>query len=391
MKINFILIVIILFAGCNQQVSKNKDVININVDEVEIDTRTAYSDIFESVELVRLEQTRQDMIGKIHDLQLIRDTIFIFDKMFAKCLFLYTREGEFINKVGAIGKGPGEYINPSSFFIDDANRAIYISDLQLKKVFMYNYDGTFLKEVKTRCNGQSIYVSPNKDIFIDVTFRNGEKYLFKSINGETLKEEHYLNFPQDNKGWDFYAILNRNKFFPFGNSALYYNYSSDIIYQISDKSVRPFIAINSNNPLTQKELSEVSKDVALFDESLYELNSEGKYFGIYNFLMNNQMIYMNIDYQRRPMSIVYSIEQNKIIGQNLVDDITYLPSGNFLEVYGEKMVRVLPVGHFDFKEYKENLKSDKFSVPSNYLESILSLDNIENETMILLYKIKDNI
>jgi hypothetical protein len=127
MKINIILIMILLFAGCNQQVSKNKDVININVDEVDIDTRTPYSDIFESVELVQLKQTKQNIIGKIHDLKLIGDTLFIFDRIFAKCLFLYTLEGVFINKVGAIGKGPSEYINPSSFFIDHANRAIYIS------------------------------------------------------------------------------------------------------------------------------------------------------------------------------------------------------------------------------------------------------------------------
>jgi hypothetical protein len=391
MKINIILIIIMMFTSCNQKVSKNKEIININVDEAEIDTKTPYSDIFESVELVQLKQTNHISIGKIHDLKLIGDTLFIFDRMFAKCLFLYTREGEFINKVGAIGKGPGEYISPSSFFIDHANRAIYISDSHLHKVFKYNYDGTFLKEIRTGIRCESIFVSPNKDIFIDVAIRNGEKYLFKSINEETLKEENYLKFPQDNKGWDINAILNKNKFFPFGNSVLYYNYSSDIIYQISNKSVSPFIAINSNNPLTAKELSNVSKDVAIFEESLYELNSEGKYFGIYNFLMNDLMVYMNIDYQRRSMDLFYSIQQNKIIGQNLVDDITHIPSRFFLDVYEDKMLRVLPAGYFDFEEYKENLKSGKLPVPSNYLESIQSIDNIHDNPIILLYKIKESV
>jgi hypothetical protein len=172
---------------------------------------------------------------------------------------------------------------------------------------------------------------------------------------------------------------------------LYYNYSSDIIYQIFNKSASRFIAINSNNPLTEKELSGVSKDIAIFDESLYELNSEGKYFGIYDFLMNDRMVYMNIDYQRRVNYIVYSVRQNKIIGQNLVDDIAYIPSRTFLDIHEDKMIMVMPSGYFDFDEYKENLKSGKFSVPSNYLESILNLADIDNNPVILLYKMKDNV
>ena len=382
---------IILVAACNQQGIKNKDVINLNVDEADIDIKTPYSDIFESFDIVQLKQSKSNIIGRIHDLRLIGDTFFIFDMQFAKCLFLYNINGEFITKVGTIGKGPGEYISPSSFFVDHPNQVIYISDRQLQKIFKYSYDGTFIKEIKMGCRGQSIFVCPNKDIFIDVAIRNDEKYLFKSINEETLKEDHYLKFPDHNKGWDINAIFNKNKFFPLGDRVLYYNYSSDIIYQIYKKSISPFIAINSKNPLTKKEISKISKDVSILDESLYKLNSEGKYFGIYDFLMTDRLAFIKINYQFWPIDFIYSFKQNKIIGQNLIDDLTHIPARSFLGTYENKMIRVLPLNSYDFEDYKVNLKLGKISLPTKNMEKILNIVDIDNNPVILLYKIKDNI
>ncbi len=93
--------------------------------------------------------------------------------------------------------------------------------------------------------------------------------------------------------------------------------------------------------------------------------------------MNDRMVYMKIDYQLRTTDIVYSVKQNKIIGQNFVDDIAHIPSRTFFDISEDKMIMVMPDSHFDFEEYKENLKSGKYTVPSGFLESILSLDNVK--------------
>ena len=88
---------------------------------------------------------------------------------------------------------------------------------------------------------------------------------------------------------------------------------------------------------------------------------------------------------------MYKIIQNKIIGQNFFDDIAHIPSRNFFDIYEDKMIMAMPDSHFDFEEYKENLKSGKLTVPANFLKSILSLENVENNPVILLYKVTEDI
>jgi hypothetical protein len=60
---------------------------------------------------------------------------------------LFSRDGNFIRKIGNIGKGPGEYIGEMLVFsVDEANETILLADNSSKKFLLYRFSGELIKE-----------------------------------------------------------------------------------------------------------------------------------------------------------------------------------------------------------------------------------------------------
>ena len=48
------------------------------------------------------------------------------------------RDGKYIGKIGCVGEGPGEYIMPFYFVIDEKNDKLYLWDRAVNKILIYN-------------------------------------------------------------------------------------------------------------------------------------------------------------------------------------------------------------------------------------------------------------
>ena len=69
--------------------------------------------------------TDQSMLGEIRRIQVTDHNIWI-DHGREFNIYRFSRSGKFLNKIGSIGQGPGEYTTYSTFLVDEDKKEVYI-------------------------------------------------------------------------------------------------------------------------------------------------------------------------------------------------------------------------------------------------------------------------
>jgi len=166
----------------------------------------------------------------------IVQTIFTRDAIYLNSVNIgilrYGRNGSFINKIGSIGRGPGEYIFYMFFCVDDKSGKVYnISDGSGRiQVFSKNGDliGSFLaKDYGTSISNILFY---NSDLFIQCAIEwedaNYEWMIYDTLGNLVKKQKRHLpNFYNNSSG--------AGNPYKFKNKLSYYNSWTDTIFSIS--------------------------------------------------------------------------------------------------------------------------------------------------------------
>ena len=103
-----------------------------------------FDSIYESVRIVPLETNEHSFFGGVSVMNIINDTAYILDSRGIKGLLRFTINGKFIDKIGSVGQGPGEYVSPQNFFV--FRDRICIIDNSQQKILCYSRDGKFVEE-----------------------------------------------------------------------------------------------------------------------------------------------------------------------------------------------------------------------------------------------------
>ena len=110
---SILLLLIITLLGCSsnkkqEPISKSGvPVINLSEDVSTVPS-LLLSESAEKLEIVSLEMTDQSMLGEIRRIQVTDHNIWI-DHGREFYIYRFSRSGKFLNKIGSIGQGPGEY------------------------------------------------------------------------------------------------------------------------------------------------------------------------------------------------------------------------------------------------------------------------------------------
>ena len=143
-----------------------------------VDSVFPLSEVASDVEFVQLEVTDESLLrDEIHNIQ-VSDSYILVDDYFTVCL--YTRNGQFIRKIGQKGPGPEEYDFPLLLLLDDAKEEIYMQTIQNVKVF--DLDGTYKKTI------------PNTKL--DELFSNLEPAMYKWNKYFFLRDRQPLVMPR---------------------------------------------------------------------------------------------------------------------------------------------------------------------------------------------------
>lgn len=202
-------------------------------------------EIFDTIKLVRLETNNEGIVGNISSINIINDTIFILDKYTSKSLFLFSMNGQLIRKIGKLGNGPGEYIEPTSYFVDDSTIMIY--DQWQHKIVRYNHEGKVLTDKKLPfiCqnvmaldSGRMLCYGCNSDNHHLPQILNYYVWQcdssFSCIDKVSFYREHDK----------FISMLNNN-FYTYNNTNYFFDFTDNSFYEIStDGKFSPIVKLN---------------------------------------------------------------------------------------------------------------------------------------------------
>jgi hypothetical protein len=185
---------------------------------------------------LKLSTDNNCLIGSLSQIISTKDLLLIADE---KKVLVFDKKGSFITQIGQQGKGPGEYLNPVSFFIQEEENIIHIIDMNNKVLCFSLNTFQFISEKKMAF--ASSYASFLPDGNIIWTNRG---YLSKEIHSDSYFLVTDTNFTVLNNFIDKefksgYTTGDQNSIYGIEERSFIYTPFSPIIYQVSTDSLFP--------------------------------------------------------------------------------------------------------------------------------------------------------
>ncbi|MCH7410656.1 6-bladed beta-propeller [Belliella sp. DSM 111904] len=162
-------IVIFILIGCNQDRIGDLPLIEININKID---ELSLSDVTNEVNFIRLETSMDSYIIYLSDLLHFNDKLYI--KSSNQKVLVFDMDGNFIQKLGQEGDGPGEYKFIRSIMVNEQTREIYVPTT--RKVLVY---------------------APNHDLIREVLLENTWDYI-GYFEGKMYSVEHKYSIPVEN-------------------------------------------------------------------------------------------------------------------------------------------------------------------------------------------------
>ena len=159
---------------------------------------------------VRLELPSPLFFGVTSDILFADTNIYVVDKKQTK-IFRFNNQGNFLNIVGKLGNGPGEFSSCSSCFLN--RDTVFVSDLDTRRILSYTLEGNFINAISF----------PFNFVYEDIVYLSNEEFLCHRIapaknnrgiwimNGKGEKSEVlYANedvYPYVHSRWNTLSML----------------------------------------------------------------------------------------------------------------------------------------------------------------------------------------
>ncbi len=248
MKRKILLLLVVLNIGCNSHYDKKGisiDILSansfytINIPEILKHQREVpISEIAEKIEYVVLETSKESLLGRIFDVKVTKD--FIFVQHYNGALAQFDRTGSFIRYIGRLGRGPEEYIMIREFSIDEENSRIYVQSNYNRIIQVYSFDGEHIESV--HFNEDFGFIVWSRDsLFMCFTepTRGTEEFVFTERNskGEILQYVRNNFFWQNDNAMSYMLMISeRNVYYRLNNRLHFKGWYNDTIYSYDSKN-----------------------------------------------------------------------------------------------------------------------------------------------------------
>jgi len=355
--------------------------IEIEVNADKGSSNILYSNLFDDVEVVTLQTLENNLIGEVTQIEYIDDTIYIFDAGFAKSLFMFNREGLYIGRVGVLGKGVGEYIYPTSFWVEDNQILIY--DMHLHSIFFYNKKGDFLKkiEIEKEYQGRNIAHESN-NIYVDVNKFQPDKnkqFLIRRYNHKGVDQEGWLEYPKYNKGWNVLNFWVKKNFIKTKFDVKYINGLCNTVFTINNGNISPYLLIVADNEINRTDINKAQHDIKNSFGNLVKA-SRKCFVGINQYIENETTIYLRyFGYFNTQNDILYMKNTGKIQQGHLFDDITKLESASLNNFNDEFAISVYNIrANGDISNWKQKILNGEILLSKSNKEKVMNINNSSN-------------
>jgi hypothetical protein len=165
-------------------------VVGVDIDPQRI---TPDSVVFEDREIVILETTPEVLLSDIFAIDIHDDYIYVMDR-FSTTIFVFSRNGEFLTKIGRQGRGPGEYGQILSFAVDRDNDELLIATDRPNRILYYSLSGKFSGETETNDLLFETTVDDNT-IVCRILDENNDMAIYE-MNGHDVASVKYPEIPE---------------------------------------------------------------------------------------------------------------------------------------------------------------------------------------------------
>jgi hypothetical protein len=262
------LFIFIFFITCAYgQQTKNAAIPVIRVDKNLAKTNLLLSDFCSDISYTKLEFDEKYPVATHGGMPFVTNK-YIFLSTRTSQILRYTRDGKKVQMIGAKGKGPGEYLDGSSFVIDEKNNRMYIRANFTKSILVYDYDkNKFLFSFRYDTEGYWAEGFANDGVMLLrglTNYRYTPRYypwVLLNSKGETIYRKVHPGFnkPKSDHRWRGEITGSSTAWKDAGNSFFsIQELGSDTIFGVSDKlQVTPRFIVDS--PLRIKD-----ENVAMF-------------------------------------------------------------------------------------------------------------------------------
>lgn len=197
----FSLLLLIYLSGCNNVKDNSSESNSIkDFSEWTIDYQfnakelIKYSDFCDSVIYLPLYGIGE-FNGSFDNLKIHNNLIYATERGTGNCVFVFSMKGMLVNKIGAKGRGPGEFNTVTDFVINDRTKTIDIYDNAKRAILSFDIEnGNFKKSIDIGLIGRAIellgsgkYVIYSDDINIIHSEKINPGILLLSKNGDFEK------------------------------------------------------------------------------------------------------------------------------------------------------------------------------------------------------------
>ncbi|WP_439483303.1 6-bladed beta-propeller [Cyclobacterium plantarum] len=210
------------------------------------------SEIVDSVSYIRLENTKESLIGKAHEIVVKNKFIYVRDAI-NQAVLIFDLDGKFVSKLHKKGEGPDEYIRMEGFLVNEEEGYIDILDFRAvnSRIIRYSLD-TFepLNEVPTFLpSSNSVRKEKTKNIYYFSTQQNENEIGNELVNAALIAvKENSPPVALFNK-----KIVNDGSFFSPNTESLTRNKKGEIFaslmynntfFRLSDMKAEPVLTVD---------------------------------------------------------------------------------------------------------------------------------------------------
>lgn len=298
--------------------------------------------------IIKLESKKESFLHSISQVKIFQDYIFVLDNNQSRKLLVFTKTGEFVDQIGMLGKGPGEYVYPWSFAINENKNNIAILDASQNKMLLYDLNTfKYLKEVKLNFSatkfaflkdGNIIWHASHADSYIIITDENG--IIIKSLLSKVFKPGITVGN----------AILNLYK----AEDEILFNppFSSKIFnIHMDSVSCKYNIFIDKHPIISEFELKKFNSNTR--DYINYINNSKKAHS--FNYYYTTNFIYSRFIIDKRLFIGIYDKQNNKanyISKNNFINSLALPDFYNPIGTYNEWVISV--INNFDILDKFEH-------------------------------------
>ena len=239
-------LVLIVLADCG-----NKEKIGRregNIRSIHVDIKAAsnikLSEIYDSVDIIKLQTDTSAAIGEITGLKFCRNHLYFIAR---EEVIIFDKNGNFVYKITHSGNGAGEYEVVSDIFVEPDTGHTLVYDSKGEKIIRYDPEGNYLEEWMVHLDGYS-FTKLNEDIYpiyIGAGSSYNEQSNFKlNYFSKGAKEisRRFIEIPENEEEFLHFGDLINFSLYNDTTSFLYT--SNDTVYSLSEEGIDPRIYID---------------------------------------------------------------------------------------------------------------------------------------------------